>query len=353
MIQPCNRLFPRHPLPRRVFTRLAVGAVALVLLVGCAGSDGPDDGAAEPSLREVRVMLDWTPNTNHAGMYLARSEGHYAAAGLDVTIVQPGATSDPNQAVGAGTVDFGVSAAEQLVPARAEGVPVVSIAAIIEHNTSSLLSLSTTGITRPAALEAHTYGAFGYTFEEALIHELVACDGGDPAEVTFTQVGEADYRQGLTSGHYDTVWVFDAWDVIRLRDLDGLDVDVIRFADHLDCIPDWYTPILVTGEDHIENDPDLVAAFLEATAQGYREAMADPDAAAKALLDAADGLDPELVGRSMDYLSTRYTSDPARWGHQDRAVWDRFVGFLETEEIVEPGFDTDAAYTNRFLPGAD
>jgi len=340
----------RRPHPAAV---LAV-ACALVLLVGCAGNDhAGDDPGPTPGRRHVKVMLDWTPNTNHAGMYLAEARGYYRKAGLDVTFLQPGQGSDPNQAVGAGTVDFGVSASEQLVPARAEGVPVVSIAAIIQHNTSSLVSLASSGITRPRDLAGHTYGAYGATFEKALIDTLVSCDGGDPSKVRFTQVGDSDYRQGLTSGHFDTVWVFDAWDVIRLRDIDGLHLDRISFADHLDCIPDWYTPIIVTSEDHIEHDPGLVAKFMTATAHGYRDAMASPRAAAAALLAGAAGLDPDLVERSMDYLSTRYAADPERWGHQDASVWNRFVAFLESHDIVESGFDVKNAYTNRFLPGSD
>ncbi|HET8931296.1 MAG TPA: ABC transporter substrate-binding protein [Acidimicrobiales bacterium] len=339
---------PKHRIPR-LLTGVGAAACAVLLVIGCARSDG-DAGGADSGLQKVRVMLDWTPNTNHAGMYFAESEGYYRDAGLDVSIIQPGATSDPNQAVGAGTVDFGVSASEQLVPARAEGVPVVAIAAIIEHNTSSLVSLTSSGITRPRDLAGHTYGAYGATFERALIDALVSCDGGDPSEVRFTQVGDSDYRQGLTSGHFDTVWVFDGWDVIRLADIDGLDLDRISFADHTDCIPDWYTPIIVTSEDHIEHDPELVRKFMTATAHGYRDAMATPDKAADALLAAADGLDPGLVKRSMDYLSTHYTTDPARWGHQDPAIWDRFVTFLEDHDIVDEGFDVKHAFTNRFLP---
>lgn len=327
-----------------VVTVLAV----VTLAIGCAGGSGtPRSGG----LRTVKVMLDWTPNTNHAGMYLAKAEGYYRKAGLNVTFVQPGQGGDPNQAVGAGAVQFGVTASEQLVPARAEGVPVVSIAAIIQHNTSSIVSLTKTGITRPRDLAGHTFGTYGATFEQALIDRFVSCDGGDVSKVRFTQVGDSDYRQGLTSGQFDAVWVFDGWDVIRLRDLDHLDISLLSFADHLDCIPDWYTPILVTSEKLIAQDPGVVEAFTEATAHGYRDAMAHPAKAADALVAAAPGLDRRLVDRSMTYLSTRYTSDPDEWGHQDRAVWNRFVDFLEKDEIVKPGFATDAAFTNRFLAG--
>lgn len=339
----------RRPPTRTRRSVLALAAVAVLVIVSACGDSGTP-ASSDDGLRKVQVMLDWSPNTNHAGMYLAAADGYYADAGLDVTFLQPGATSDPNQAVGAGTVDFGISAGEQLVPARAEGVPVISVAGIIHHNTSSLLSLASSGIDEPAELAGHTYGAYGATFEEALIDQLVACDGGDPDAVTFTQVGDSDYRQGLTSGHFDAVWVFDAWDVIRMRDIDDMDVSLISFADHLDCIPDWYTPILVANADTAKSDPDFVRAFVEATAKGYEAAMADPAAAGDALLAGADGLDRDLVERSMEYLATHYAADPAMWGRQDAQVWDRFVGFLEDHGIVSSGFDTAAAWTNEFLP---
>ncbi len=252
--------------------------------------------------------------------------------------------------VGAGTVQFGISASEQLVPARAAGVPVVSIAAIIEHNTSSLISLRSSGIDRPRDLAGHTYGAFGGTFEKALVDALVACDGGDPGTVRFTQVGDADYRDGLTRHQYDAVWVFDGWDVIRIANIDKVPLTRIPFIDHTDCIPDWYTPIVVTSERLISKEPALVRAFTHATAHGYRDAMADPGAAAQALLVGAKGLDPELVKRSATYLASRYAASPSSWGHQDPEVWSTFVTFLEHNKIVEGGFDTRAAYTNAFLP---
>ncbi|MBS1848487.1 MAG: ABC transporter substrate-binding protein [Actinobacteria bacterium] len=330
-----------------------VAAVLSVALVaGCAGRHSSTSGTAPKSASpaKVRVMLDWTPNTNHAGMYLAKSAGYYRAAGLEVTFIQPGQNSDPNQAVGSGTVDFGISASEQLIPARAHGVPVVSVAAIIQHNTSSLITLASSAIDRPRDLAGHTYGSYGGgDFEKALVDQLVSCDGGDPSKVRFTQVGDSDYREGLTKRQFDAVWVFDGWDVIRLRDIDHLAIDRMPFSEYQHCIPDWYTPILVTSEKLIAKNPALVKAFMAATARGYRQAMAHPDQAAASLIAQAPGLDSNLVRRSMHYLSTRYAADPAAWGEQDPKVWNRFVDFLEAHHIVAAGFDTKAAYTNRFL----
>lgn len=342
-----------HRLRRSLLAALALAAV-LALATAC-GSSSKASGAASgtaPRMKRVDVMLDWTPNTNHSGMYLARAKGWYRAAGLDVHFIEPGANDDVLQVVAGGRAQFGISASEQLVPARAQGVPVVSLAAIIQHNTSSLMALKSSGINTLADLSGKTYGAFGEDFEKALVGRMVACGGGKPGSVKFVDVGNVDYRVGLEKHFYDFVWVFDGWDVIRLRDIDKLPITTLPFIAHTDCIPDWYTPVLATSEHEIKTDPGLVRTFMAVTARGYRAAMANPNEAAASLVKAVPELDPQLVHLSADYLAGHYAEDPAAWGQQDPAVWNRFVAFLESSKLVKPGFDTAAAYTNEFLPPA-
>lgn len=342
----------RSPVPRR---RAALAALAVILLTAVVAACGDNGGGGEGALRPVTLVLDWTPNTNHSGFYIAEKEGWYRDAGLDVTIIQP----DENGALpqlAAGNAQFAVSNAEQLLPARAEGVPAVSVATIIQHNTSSLVIPADRGVTRPADLEGHTYGGFGGELERALVNTLVRCDGGDPSQVGFVEVGNVDYKIGLERGDYDAVWVFDGWDVIRLRDLEGMELTTIPFyggTGTASCIPDWYTPILATTEDLVAGDPQLVSDFMEATARGFDEARTDPEGAAGDLLAAAPELDAELVERSATYLSSRYAEEGRPWGLQDGEVWSRFAGFLVEAGLLEGEVDTDAAFTNAFLPGAE
>ena len=178
----------------------------------------------------------------------------------------------------------------------------------------------------------------------------VECDGGDPEAVTFVEVGNVDYLVGMQRDHYDFVWIFDAWDGVRYTDVLGEEMAFVRFIDYLHCIPDWYTPVIVTSEDLIADDPDLVAAFMAATARGYRAAIDDPGAAAETLLAAAPELDAELVRRSAAYLAARYTSAPERWGRQEMATWTRFEVFLREAGLTASAIDVAAAFTNRFLP---
>jgi ABC-type nitrate/sulfonate/bicarbonate transport system substrate-binding protein len=326
--------------------RLLLLVAVIGVLVACAGSEGADGGDAA---RPVTLMLDWTPNTNHGGIYLAAADGHYAEAGIDVRILQPGQTGALH-AVATGNAEFGVSVQESLVPAQLAGLPVLSIAAIVQHNTSSLLSLAAAGIDEPADLPGHRYGGFGGQLERALIERLISCGGGDPAGLDVVEIGTTDPRVGLERGDFDVVWVFDAWDTIRLQHA-GLAVSTIPFRDHLDCIPDWYTPLLVTSRELATDDPELVTAFLHATAAGYERAIADPQAAADALLAAAPELDERLVRASADHLAPEFAADAPRWGEQSDQVWRRFVDFLADAGMIESApVDLTTLYTNQFLP---
>ena len=306
----------------------ALAAVAL-LAAACGSDDGgngtvssgeSDSGSATGATQKVTLVLDWTPNTNHSGFYLALQKGYYRDAGLDVEIVEPGQAGGPDglQQMAAGNAQFAVSNAEALIPARAEGVPAVSVAAIIEHNTSSLVAPTDRGITRPRDLAGKTYGGFGGQLEDALVKQMVSCDGGDPSAVKFVEVGNVDYRAGFDQHAFDFVWVFDGWDVIRIRDIDGTPLVTLPFIDYPQCIPDWYTPLLATTETQIKDHPDLVRAFVGATAKGFADAMDDPAAATDALMTAAPESDRDLVSRSAEYLAPRYASSPAAWGQPGR-----------------------------------
>ena len=340
---------PPRPTGRHRRPALAVVAVLLVGLTSACGSSTGGTASDQEGLHKLRVVLDWTPNTNHSGMYLARAKGWYRKAGLDVSFVEPGDSSSL-QLLAAGKADVAVSVQEELIPARAEGLPVQSIAAILAHNTSGLFSLASDGVTRPRDLEGKTYGGYGGKLEEALVDRLVACDGGDPKKVKTVDIGEADYRIGLQRNTYDAVWIFDGWDGIKLNDIDKVKTNELAFIDHTDCIPDWYTPLLATSERMEATRPADLKAFMGATSRGYQLAMTDPAAAADALMKAAPDLDRDLVTRSATYLASRYADDPADWGRQEAKVWTSFTTFLTDQGIVDKKIDVADAWTNRYLP---
>lgn len=326
-------------------TTLYVGLFCMLLLgfTACSGSDGPVE------MREVTLMLDWTPNTNHAGIYLAKHKGWFENEGIDLTIIEP-AEVGVEAAVGAGTAHFGFSYSEYLLPARNAGVKALSVAAVVPHNDSSLMLLGSSGVTRPRDLEGKLYGGWGGALETHLIKTLVTCDGGDASTLEFVEVGNVPAVESMEAGRFDFVWEFEGWGVIRSRELLGRDVTTLRFIDYLNCIPDWYTPILITGESLAADNPELVKDFLKVASKGYNEAMKSPSDSAEALLALAPELDSTLVKLATEYHADKYSDGDIAWGTQDESIWQDFTTFLLEAEYLELAPDLASAWTNEFLP---
>jgi len=311
-----------------------------LLLAACA----PGPATQEP----VVLMLDWVPNTNHSGLFLAQSAGYFAEEGLQVEIVQPGEVY-AEQAVASGAADFGISFQEQLTLAIAEHIPLVSIAAILQHNTSGFASRGELGVRSPADWEGLRYGAFGSPFEAPTLQRLMACDGGDFSRLEIVETGFTDPLALLQQEQIDLAWIFYGWQGIQAEQ-QGIALDIVHMDAQFDCIPDYYTPVLITNNAMIEGRPEMVRRFLRAVSRGYTEAVADPEAAAAALLEAAPELDPALVGASQAWISPRYQAEAPRWGEQSVAVWQAYADWMAETGILPAPIDMSSAFTNEFLP---
>jgi ABC-type nitrate/sulfonate/bicarbonate transport system substrate-binding protein len=306
--------------------------------------------AAPAELTSVRLMLDWVPNTNHTGLFVAQEKGYFKDAGLNVSIIQPGEVY-PEQAVASGAADFGVSFQEQVTLARAATPPasLVSLAAIIQHNTSGFASLAEKNVQSPADFAGLKYGSTGSPFEEPTLRVLMACAKGDFGKLQIVNTGSTDPLALLATRQIDLAWIFYGWEGLQSKQ-QGLNLNVVMLQDHTDCIPDYYTPILITSEAMIKNKPDIVRAFMKAVSKGYQDAISSPDEAAGSLLKAAPELDSKLVKDSQAWLSPRYQADAPRWGEQKLAVWQAYSEWMAKNKIINQPIDAQAAFTNAFLP---
>lgn len=338
-------------------TRKSIFILIAVLLVLTACSKKQDGNAGQNTgdsnkkpLTDVTLVLNWSPNTNHTGLYAARDLGYYAEEGLNVDIILPGA-SGPNTIVGSGQVPFGVSFQEGVTDARVEGVPVVSIAAVIQHNTSVFASPVSKNIKSPKDFEGKKYGGFGAAAEPAILESLMKEDGGANVDkVEIFNVGEADF---FTSVQRDTdfSWIYYGWTGIE-AELRGVELDTIYLTDYSKKL-DYYTPVIITNEKTMKEQPELVKAFMAATAKGYQYAIDHPEESAQILLKAVPELDKDLVIASQKWLSPRYQDDAAQWGLQKQEVWENYASWLKEYNLLDKEFDAAAAFTNEFLPAAD
>ncbi len=298
----------------------------------------------------VTLLLDYTPNTNHLGIYAAQALGYYKDAGLTVDIQQPGDIS-PEQVVGTGKAQFGVSYQDQTTFNIANKVPIVSVAAIVQHDTSAFAALHDKHpLKTPADLAGLRYGSFGSPIEKPTLNILTGCFKADASSITYVDVGSAEPFPLMEQDRIDFVWLFYAWDGIRAKQA-GLKVDFLMLKDYTNCVPDYYTPTLITNQDMIKNQPDVVRAFVGATARGYAYAIAHPDDAAALLIKAVPDLDAKLVTESAEWLAAQFQADAPRWGEQKLSIWQSYSDWLVKNGALTASIDAKAAFSNDFLPG--
>ncbi len=328
--------------------------VLLVLCVAACGQPAGDPGAGDAEgneagdLTPVTVVLDWTPNTNHTGLYVALDQGFFKEQGLDVQIVQPG-DNVATQLVAAGKADFGVSYQEEVTFARTQGVPVVSIAAVIQHNTSCFAAPKDRNIKTVKDFAGKRYGGWGGEVENRLLAYLLEQEGlGD--EVEIVNLGTSDFFAATASNTVDFSWIYYGWAGIEAEQR-GVELDTIYLKD-LDQTFDYYTPVLVAAESFLAEKPEIARQFLAATAQGYEFCEQHPDQAAAILLAAAPELNEELVTASQAWLADQYTADASQWGWQKPEIWSDYAGWLMDNGLLEPGFEAEKAFTNDYLPQA-
>jgi ABC-type nitrate/sulfonate/bicarbonate transport system substrate-binding protein len=324
---------------RRLYIPLSIALILLVVLSGCAG-------VRRGTLQKAILSLDWVPNTNHTGFYVALENGWYKEEGIDLEIQIP---SDPAAAlkqVAAGNTQFGVSFQEEVTIARSNDIPVVSIAAIIQHNTSAFAALQSSGIKAPADFEGKTYGSYSLPIERPILEGLMRCANADASKVEFVDTG-FDAFPALLGGRVDLAWICMGWDGIQAQ-LKGVALNTVPL--YGSCLPDYYTPVIIAGETTLEKQGDLSRRFLAATTRGYRYAIENPDKAAGILLKHSPESDPALVKASQAWLSPRYQDDAARWGEQKPEGWSTFANWLFENKLLSKQIDPARAFSSEYLP---
>lgn len=333
-------------------------ALALTLTLSCCGmnSEGSDSGSGggEPSaLTPVTVCLEWTPNTNHTGLFAAQSLGYFQEEGLDVSIIQP--PEDGASALcAAGRCEIALTAQDTFAAAlsRDEPLELTAIAAVLQHNTSGIISRSGEGTDRPKGLEGYTYSTYNGLIELAMMQRVVELDGGDFSKVNLAPYTINDEAGALREKLTDAIWVYYGWGGIAAEQA-GLDFDYFYFKD-IDPAFDFYTPIIIANNDFLNSQPETARAFLAAATKGYVYAMDHPEEAAQMLIDGDStgslSGSAELVTASQTWMAEQYQADAPRWGEIDPARWNAFYQWLNENDLVENPIPDNAGFTNDYLP---
>lgn len=328
-------------------TALMLCVILLFSFAAC-GKGGED----KKSLTKITVCLDWTPNTNHTGLFVADALGYYEQAGLDVEIVQP-PENGAELMVASGQAQFGISFQDGLAATFASDEPleITAVGAILQHNTSGIISRKGEGASRPKGLEGKKYSTWDSPIELKIVESVMKSDGGDYEKLQLIPNVVTNEAEALKNKDTDAIWIYYAWAGVQCE-LQKLDFDYFSFVD-IDPVFDYYTPVIVSGNKFLSENPDAAKAFMSATKKGYEYASENPEESAKILIegDTTGSLSDstELVTESQKWIADKYTADAESWGVIDTERWDNFYNWLYEEKLIDRKLDSGFGFTNDYL----
>jgi len=310
----------------------------------------------------IDLALDWTPNTNHTGFYVALAEGYYDDRDLAVSIHSP-AEDDyertPAKQVATGESTLAIAPSESVISYQThpDYPSLQAVAAVCQTDMSAIVTLADSELSRPSDLDGQTYASYDARFEDHIVRQLIKNDGGN-GDLEIVTPPKLGIWNTLLDGEADATWVFMPWEGV-MAERDGLDLNAF-YLDAYD-VPYGYTPVLVARPETIDADDGRLAAFLEATAEGYEFAATHPDQAAEILKSTASGMDHDelaFLRQSQHAIADAYLTPDDEWGLMDHERWEAFVDWLAATEILrtvdgEPiaaeELPVDGLYTNAFL----
>ncbi|WNM24070.1 ABC transporter substrate-binding protein [Demequina capsici] len=314
---------------RRLQATVGLAASSMLVLAGCSSTDAATtDTASDGStaaMTTVRFTLDWTPNTNHTGLYVAIANGYFKDAGIDVEVL-PYNSSSAETLIDAGSAEFGITSEGGLLYAHAAGGDVVSVMSVLQHGATALsISADRTDITSPADLDGTVYGGFGTPTEDAVNKAVIQAAGGT-GDYSSVILGTSAY-EALYSGDVDFTQAFVTWEGIE-ADLQGTPMSYFYPTDY--GFPDEYSIVVAGSESWIAANPEAASAFVGALQKGYEYAAENPDEAAQILIDQNPDVltEPELVTKSQELISSDYLLDAdGAVGTQTASMWSDLGSF--------------------------
>ncbi|MDJ0395770.1 ABC transporter substrate-binding protein [Rhodococcus sp. G-MC3] len=320
--------------------------VTVAALTACSQPSDPDS---------IRFALDWTPNTNHTGLYVAQQEGYFADAGLDVEILPYNNTS-PDTLVDSGNAEFGISTQSSTTFAKAAGAHIVSVLAPLQHWATAIgVRADRDDIPSPKALDGKVYAGFGDTGEEAGLRQVIQNDGG-AGDYQSVVLGTSAY-EAVYSGTADFTVSYLAWEGIEAEH-SGTPMKYFENTDY--GFPDAYAITINGNENWLDDHPDEAQKFVQAVQRGYQLAADDPDRAAQDVIDANPGVftDESLVFESQEMLAAKYMKDESgtvggqnldRWSEYSKFLYENGVLVDEGGSALESEPDWSTYFTDEYL----
>lgn len=302
----------------------AVVAAVLVFATACGGGSSDTDATADGTTK-IKFALDWTPNTNHTGLYVALQKGYFKDAGLDVEVL-PYNNSSPDTLVSAGSADFGISFQDSFTTSKAAGANITSVFAVLQHWGTGVAVKDDGKISSPKDLDGKTYGGFGIPVEGPKMKKVIQGAGGK-GDFKSVVLGTSAY-EALYAGKVDFTEPFIAWEAIEAKHKNE-PLKIFKYTDY--GFPDAYGVLVIGNDKWLKSNSEAAKKFVGALQKGYQFAADSPAGAAQTLIDANPGAfnDTKLVTESQDLLSAEYLKDAeGKVGTQSDQMWTDFPAFM-------------------------
>jgi putative hydroxymethylpyrimidine transport system substrate-binding protein len=328
---------------------LAFALLALALGLAACGEKSEDTTGEAESLS---LTLDFYPNPDHAGIYMAQKLGYFEEAGLDVDIQTPSDPAAPLKLLAAGRSDLAISYEPEVMLAHEQGLDIQAVAAIVNRPLTSMIWLKKSGIGGVAGLRGKTIATAGIPYQDAYLETILARAKLKPSDVKTVNVGFGllpallGGRAEALLGGFSNVEGVD----LRLRGSEPVVTPVDKLG-----VPTYDELVLVARRKQLEEDPQAIRLFIAALARGTAAAASNPKAAAKALLEANPDLDPKLTKAELAVtlpLLAPAQGNQRPYGYMAPAQWREFTGWMRDNELIDGLPATSDLLSNDYLPGA-
>ncbi|HEY2334411.1 MAG TPA: ABC transporter substrate-binding protein [Solirubrobacterales bacterium] len=306
---------------------------AALLLAGAAGCGG--SGAEPGAPVGATLVLDFTPNAVHSGIYAAQRQGYYRDAGIDLTVRQPGESTDAPKLLEAGRADFAILDIHDLGIARERGLDLVGVMPVVQRPLAAVIARADRGIARPRDLEGRTVGVTGLPSDEAVVDSEVSADGGDPANVKRVTIG-FNAISSLAAGKVDAATGFWNAEGVELQ-RQGVPIHIFKVDRY--GAPPYPELILTTTRKKFEQDPALARSMVDATRRGYEFVVDNPKQGLDDLLAEVPSL--ERADQQAQMQALLPDLDPLPFDDavlREWAAWDLEHGLLTKPLDVEAAF---------------
>lgn len=323
-----------------IYALMAV--VIIIFTAGCSTKQESKD------LKKVDFILDWTPNTNHTGIYVAKEKGYFKEAGIDLEIKLPPEDSSSDLVIN-NKAPFTIYFQDSMANKLSKGAGITAVAAIVEHNTSGIISSKDKAITQPKDLEGKKYGTWNDPIELAMIKNIIEKQSGDFSKLQLVPNNDSNSIVSIENKAFDAAWIYYGWDGLMAKNM-NIDTNFFYLKDFAKEL-DYYSPIIIANNEYLKNNKEEATKIIKAIKKGYIYAIDHPEEAAEILIKNAPELQDkkDFVIESQKYLSKQYAKDKNKWGEIDPERWNNFYNWINENKITKNPLEKNAGFSNDYL----